>query len=60
MTEAPAGQWIDNVDDIPAIMNHGLLPDGITITGAKLQDQRGNTYTLTVETSSTGAALTKD
>lgn len=60
MTEAPASQWIDEVDDIAAIMNHGMLPEGITIASNKLVDQRSNTYTLTPETSTAAALVTRD
>jgi type II secretory pathway pseudopilin PulG len=60
MTEAPAALWIDDVDDIPAIMSDGVLPDGITIAAGKLVDQRGNTYTLTAESAASAAMITLD
>ncbi len=56
----PAAQWIDAVTDIAGAMETGELPSGIFITGAKLQDQRGNTYTFTPETLSAPAKLTLD
>jgi len=57
---APAAQWIDEVDDIAGVMSTGELPDGITINGAELEDQRGNTYTLTAQTADSPARLTMD
>jgi len=60
MSDAPAGQWIDEVEDIAAIMNAGMLPEGITIDSGKLVDQRGNTYTLTPETATSAASIALD
>lgn len=60
MTEAPAGLWINDVNDIAAIMNHGFLPEGITIASGKIVDQRGNSYTLAVETAANAATLIQD
>lgn len=60
MTEAPASQWIDDVDDIAAIMNNSALPDGLTTSSGKVVDRRGNTYTLTAESTANAGALTQD
>ena len=60
VAEAPSADWIDAVTDIAAVMETGALPTGITISGAKLRDQRGNTYSLTAETSTDAARLDKD
>ena len=60
MTNAPSSQWVDGVDDIAGTLDTGQLPQGITIAGTKLQDSRGNTYTLTAETAAEPARLTKD
>lgn len=59
-TDAPAGEWVTTVAAIGAAMETGELPSGITIVGAKLQDQRGNTYTFAAETSTQPARLTLD
>jgi prepilin-type N-terminal cleavage/methylation domain-containing protein len=60
MHNRPAANWIDDVTDIPNILVNDMLPEGITINGAKLEDSRGNTYTLTAETASEPARLTLD
>lgn len=60
MTEAPASQWVDDVDDLASIMHHDMLPNGLTIVAGKIVDQRGNQYSLTAETASLSASLARD
>ena len=60
MNDAAASQWIDDVADIAAIMNHGMLPEGLTIASGKIVDQRGNTYTLTNETAAIAGTIIQD
>jgi prepilin-type N-terminal cleavage/methylation domain-containing protein len=60
MTDAPVADWIDDVGDIAAAMNHDLLPEGFDVVAGKLVDQRGNTYTLTAETATSAASITQD
>ncbi len=60
MTEAPPSQWIDDVDDLPEIMNHQRLPEGVSIVAGKIVDQRGNSYTLVPETAAQAGTLIPD
>lgn len=60
MTEAPASQWINDVDDIASIMNQDMLPGGITIVAGKIVDQRGFEYSLTPETAEQAGTLIQD
>lgn len=55
---APSSAWVDSVTKIAAVMETGALPNGITISGVQLQDQRGNKYNFTAETISEPARLT--
>lgn len=62
--DAPAAQWVTSVGQIEDMMLTGELPagiiEGITVSGGKLQDRRGNTYTLTPETATSSAKLELD
>ncbi len=57
---APSTEWITSVSDVAAAMEGSVLPEGITILGTKLQDQRGFTYTLSPETATEAARFTQD
>ncbi len=57
LTDAPAGSRITNINDIDTVMESRQLPDGITINGAQLEDQRGNLYDFTAETASAAARV---
>lgn len=62
--DAASGEWITTVAQIETMMQTGELPSGIiqgiTGSGDKLKDQRGNTYTFTPETKDAPAGLTMD
>ncbi|HWB19028.1 MAG TPA: prepilin-type N-terminal cleavage/methylation domain-containing protein [Phycisphaerales bacterium] len=60
MTDASSSEWVTDVTDIASVMETGILPNGIVVSGSDLQDQSGNTYTLTAETATSPAALTQD
>jgi len=60
VNDAPQSRWINSLDDIAPVMEGGALPEGITIENDVLIDQRGNTYTLTPETRTSPALLTRD
>jgi MSHA pilin protein MshA len=53
------GPLITSINDIAGIMHDGQLPNGITIVGTRLEDQRGNRYQLTAEAATAPARLTK-
>ncbi len=57
LNNAAASDYITSVNDIAAIMESGSLPEGITISGAFLEDQRGHRYLLIAETSTRAARL---
>jgi MSHA pilin protein MshA len=58
LEEAPGASWVSTIDDIPAIMEDGRLPEGITrVDALTIEDQRGNLYDLQAETASTPARL---
>ncbi|MAE64311.1 MAG: prepilin-type cleavage/methylation domain-containing protein [Phycisphaeraceae bacterium] len=58
MTDAPASQWVSDVDDLAAVMATGKLPEGITVINpTRIQDQRCRRYDLTAETASSPATL---
>lgn len=57
VNDAPAGQWITAMSQVPSVMQNGDLPYGLVIDGTELEDQRGTTYTLVAETISTPARL---
>jgi MSHA pilin protein MshA len=59
-SNAPAGQWITDTNDIAAAMQTGQLPEGVTIDAGQLVDQRGNRYDFTAETISTAARIELD
>lgn len=54
---APSGQWITAVTQIKDAMHTDALPAGLTIVGANLKDQRGNSYIFTAETLTTPARV---
>lgn len=60
MTEAPPSIWIDEVEDIAPIMNHAMLPEGLTIVAGKVVDQRGFSYTLIAESLARAGTLVQD
>jgi type II secretory pathway pseudopilin PulG len=45
-----AGSWITTVSGITVAMDPPQLPNGITVVGSQLQDQRGNFYDFIAET----------
>ena len=57
LTDAPAGSRITDINDIDTVMESGQLPEGITINGTQLEDQRGNLYDFTAETASAAARV---
>ena len=59
VNEAPASEYVDSVADIPALMHTGALPDGISVTGGLIEDQRGNLYSLVAETDEAAARLVR-
>lgn len=57
VNESPSGQWVTTVGGIAPQMHTGALPQGITISGAQLADQRGNLYNFTAETQTAPARV---
>lgn len=57
MNDAPNGDWITSVSMIAPLMETNELPAGITINGANIVDQRGNSYVLIAETENRAARL---
>ena len=55
INSAPAGDRITDINDIDTVMESGQLPVGITINGARLEDQRGILYDFTAETADDAA-----
>jgi prepilin-type N-terminal cleavage/methylation domain-containing protein len=56
MQEAAAAAWVDEVADVPALMEGGALPDAFTVIDADtIEDQRGNRYDLNQETAAASA-----
>jgi MSHA pilin protein MshA len=58
VTNAAPAAWITSVTQIGSLMDTGSMPANITISGAQLVDQRGNTYVLTAETAASAARVT--
>jgi MSHA pilin protein MshA len=58
VTNAAPAAWITSVTQIGSLMDTGSMPANITISGAQLVDQRGNTYNLTAETAASAARVT--
>lgn len=60
MNNAPPGDRITDINDIDTVMESGALPEGITINGGQIEDQRGNLYDFTAETADAPARLELD
>lgn len=55
-----SSSWITDVNDIASVMHDGALPDGLTIVGGDVVDQRGNAWTFIPETATEPARLELD
>lgn len=57
MDDAPASAWVTDLADVAPVMQTGALPEGMSISGNRLIDQRGNRYQLIPETATEPARL---
>ena len=57
--DAPSTDWINDVNDIAALMEFNELPEGVTVDGSELVDQTDTRWRLTAETETDAARLTE-
>lgn len=57
VNDAPSGQWITQMAQVPAVLQFDALPSGTRINGTEFIDQRGNRYVLTPETATSAARI---